>query len=191
MPLARFERSEPQTGRRVGSNPARTAKVRPHGDPVALYAARRVTASCRITDSVKLDQLFDKLNERSGDRKPAGFLNRQSSKVVDVFGVNLCTASNRAFRRRAIGLALGVATFSSASAQTGETSKPANPQVIQTIVQRELERRNLPGAALAITRGGRVVQVSGYGRDSNGRRVTPDTPFYIASTTQTIPWRRG
>jgi CubicO group peptidase (beta-lactamase class C family) len=47
------------------------------------------------------------------------------------------------------------------------------------IVSRELTFKNLPGAALAITRGGRVVQVSGYGLDSNGRPVTQDTPFYI------------
>ena len=85
-----------------------------------------------------------------------------------------------------MGLALGLATFSSATAQSGEASKPANPQVIETIVKRELELRNLPGAALAITRGGRVVQVSGYGRDSNGRPVTPDTPFYIASTSKAM-----
>jgi CubicO group peptidase (beta-lactamase class C family) len=92
-------------------------------------------------------------------------------------------AVNRVLRCAAIGLAVCLAALSSSSAQTLEA---ANPQVIETIVRRELALRNLPGAALAITRGGQVVQVSGYGRDSNGWPVTQDTPFYIASASKAM-----
>ena len=93
---------------------------------------------------------------------------------------------NRVLRCGAICLATCLAVLSSSSAQTGKTSDAASPQVIGAIVSRELTFRNLPGAALAITRGGRVVQVSGYGLDSNGRPVTQDTPFYIGSDSKAM-----
>src|SRR5688572_14225758 len=93
---------------------------------------------------------------------------------------------NRVLRCGAICLATCLAVLSSSSAQTGKTSDAASPQVIGAIVSRELTFRNLPGAALAITRGGRVVQVSGYGLDSNGRPVTRDTPFYIGSASRAM-----
>ena len=93
---------------------------------------------------------------------------------------------NRVLRCAATCLAACLAAVSSSSAQIHNTSEAANPQVIETIVRRELALRNLPGAALALTRGGRVVQVSGYGRDSNGRPVTQDTPFYIGSASKAM-----
>jgi len=89
-------------------------------------------------------------------------------------------------RCAAICLAACVAAPWSSSAQTGNTSGAASPKAIETIVTRELALRNLPGAAIAITRGGQVVQVSGYGRDSNGRPVTQDTPFYIGSASKAM-----
>ena len=83
-------------------------------------------------------------------------------------------------------LAACLAAPLSSNAQPGETSAAASSQAIETIVRQHLASRNLPGAALAITRGGQVVQVSGYGRDSNGRPVTQDTPFYIASASKAM-----
>jgi CubicO group peptidase (beta-lactamase class C family) len=74
----------------------------------------------------------------------------------------------------------------SSNAQPDETSAAASSQAIETIVRQQLASRNLPGVALAITRGGQVVQVSGYGRDSNGRPVTQDTPFYIGSASKAM-----
>ena len=93
---------------------------------------------------------------------------------------------NRVLRCAVIYLATCLAALSSSNAQTGKTSEAANPQAIETIVRRELALRNLPGAALAITRGGKVVHVSGYGRDSDGRPLTQDTPFYIASASKAM-----
>jgi CubicO group peptidase (beta-lactamase class C family) len=74
----------------------------------------------------------------------------------------------------------------SSNTQPDETSAAASSQAIETIVRQQLVSRNLPGVALAITRGGQVVQVSGYGRDSNGRPVTQDTRFYIGSASKAM-----
>jgi CubicO group peptidase (beta-lactamase class C family) len=96
-------------------------------------------------------------------------------------------AGSRLLRSSAICIAVWFAALSSSSAQTSaNTSDPVDAPAIEVIVRRELGRRNLPGAALAVTRGGRVVQVSGYGQDSGGRPVTRDTPFYIASTSKAM-----
>jgi CubicO group peptidase (beta-lactamase class C family) len=83
-------------------------------------------------------------------------------------------------------LAAYLAAPLSSNTQPDETSAAASSQAIETIVRQQLVSRNLPGVALAITRGGQVVQVSGYGRDSNGRPVTQDTRFYIGSASKAM-----
>lgn len=45
--------------------------------------------------------------------------------------------------------------------------------------------RDVPGVAVAVVRGGRVVHPAGYGvTDDTGRPVTPDTPFLLGSVSK-------
>lgn len=45
----------------------------------------------------------------------------------------------------------------------------------------------IPGAAVAVVKGGEIVYSRGFGRaDENGREVTADTPFFIASVSKTL-----
>lgn len=45
----------------------------------------------------------------------------------------------------------------------------------------------IPGAAMAVVKGGEIVYSQGFGRaDENGHSVTADTPFFIASISKTL-----
>ena len=44
----------------------------------------------------------------------------------------------------------------------------------------------IPGAAVAVTRGDRVLMVRGYGHDSTGEAVTGDSLFRIASLSKSF-----
>ncbi len=58
---------------------------------------------------------------------------------------------------------------------------------IDSVFQRELRRGHIPGAALVIVKADRIVHVRGFGiADPSGRAVTPQTPFYLGSTTKSI-----
>jgi CubicO group peptidase (beta-lactamase class C family) len=46
--------------------------------------------------------------------------------------------------------------------------------------------QRLPGLALAITQGDRVLYVKGYGTAGNGQPVTPQTQFFIASVSKSF-----
>ncbi len=58
---------------------------------------------------------------------------------------------------------------------------------LDSATQAELRRARIPGAALVIVRGDRIVHVRGFGSaDPSGRPVTPQTPFYLGSTTKSV-----
>ena len=58
---------------------------------------------------------------------------------------------------------------------------------IDSMVRAQLAETRIPGAALVIVRGREVVHVRGFGiADPTGRPVTPQTPFYLGSTTKSI-----
>jgi CubicO group peptidase (beta-lactamase class C family) len=71
----------------------------------------------------------------------------------------------------------------SGSAQN-QGSAPDDWSQIDAFVGAEMTRRNLPGMAIAVTRGDQIIRVKGYGHDSEGRPITGDTPFYIASASK-------
>jgi len=53
---------------------------------------------------------------------------------------------------------------------------------IDAYIAREMKRQRLPGLALGIVQGDRILYVQGYGQaDSSGRPVTPETLFGIGS----------
>lgn len=52
-------------------------------------------------------------------------------------------------------------------------------------IEDRMAARDLPGVAVAVVRGGRVVHLAGYGvADETGRPVTPDTPFLLGSVSK-------
>jgi len=58
---------------------------------------------------------------------------------------------------------------------------------IERYVTTEMARLRIPGAALGIVCGDRIVEASGFGvADSGGRAVTAQTPFYIGSLTKSF-----
>jgi len=58
---------------------------------------------------------------------------------------------------------------------------------IERYVEAEMARLRIPGLALGIVRGERVVEARGFGvADSSGRAVTAQTPFYIGSLTKSF-----
>lgn len=60
-------------------------------------------------------------------------------------------------------------------------------QPIDAYVQSELEDAHIPGAALAIVHGDRVVHLHGFGTaDDHARVVTPQTPFVIGSISKSF-----
>jgi CubicO group peptidase (beta-lactamase class C family) len=58
---------------------------------------------------------------------------------------------------------------------------------IDRYVRSEMEAQRIPGLALGIVRGDRIVHVQGFGQaDRSGRQVTRETPFLIGSVTKSF-----
>jgi CubicO group peptidase (beta-lactamase class C family) len=58
---------------------------------------------------------------------------------------------------------------------------------VDRYVGAEMEARNVPGAALAVVEGSRIVYQKGYGvADHTGRPVTPQTPFVLGSLSKSF-----
>ncbi|MHC3821656.1 serine hydrolase domain-containing protein, partial [Streptomyces sp. DT9] len=65
----------------------------------------------------------------------------------------------------------GVIATPSAAAGSGRWA------AIDAFVEARFDATGTPGAALAVIEGGPVVHERGFGEDSRGRAVTPETPF--------------
>jgi CubicO group peptidase (beta-lactamase class C family) len=63
---------------------------------------------------------------------------------------------------------------------------PARADSVDDYIKAEMERRRIPGVALAIARNGKLVKARGYGvaNVENDVPVTPDTVFELASVTK-------
>jgi CubicO group peptidase (beta-lactamase class C family) len=58
---------------------------------------------------------------------------------------------------------------------------------IDHYVQKEMDAQRIPGLALGIVKGGRIVHLQGFGKaDHSGRKVTPQTLFFNGSTTKSF-----
>jgi CubicO group peptidase (beta-lactamase class C family) len=57
---------------------------------------------------------------------------------------------------------------------------------VDGFVRSQMERHRIPGLALAITEGGEVVHLRGFGTAENERPVTPETPFFIGSVSKSF-----
>jgi CubicO group peptidase (beta-lactamase class C family) len=75
------------------------------------------------------------------------------------------------------------------SVATAVSSPEAPPDFtsIDRFVRSEMDAIGLPGVALGIVKGDRVVHMRGFGEaDSSGREVTPQTPFVMGSVAKTF-----
>ncbi len=59
-----------------------------------------------------------------------------------------------------------------------------DPVAVDRFITAQMARHRIPGIALAITQGDRVVHVRGYGTTHDGKPVTGQTPFRIASLSK-------
>src|SRR5262245_42634679 len=58
---------------------------------------------------------------------------------------------------------------------------------LDAYVTEQIERCKIPGAALAVVKGNKVVFLEGYGTaDNEGTSVTPQTSFIIGSLTKSF-----
>ena len=88
--------------------------------------------------------------------------------------------------RLLVAVACGIA-----SAVLGSTSAAADDgpdlAAIDRYVRSEMDAQRIPGLALGIVHGDRIVHVQGFGQaDRSGRSVTPQTPFLIGSVTKSF-----
>ena len=94
-----------------------------------------------------------------------------------------------AFQRVAaltLGAVFALVVAGMTHASTPDTSAP-DFAAIDRYVEEEMAATRLPGAALGIVHGGEIVHLKGFGdADDSGRKVTPQTPFYIGSTSKSF-----
>lgn len=58
--------------------------------------------------------------------------------------------------------------------------------LIDAYVEAELNADHVPGGALVITRGSRIVHLRGFGEDGSGHQVTPATGFLLGSMSKSF-----
>jgi CubicO group peptidase (beta-lactamase class C family) len=97
--------------------------------------------------------------------------------------------------RRSVTLALGalfallVLGMTQALATGNSPSQADGPdfEAIDAYVQEQMQEMRIPGAALGIVKGDKIVHLEGFGdADDSGREVTPQTPFKIGSTSKSF-----
>ena len=97
--------------------------------------------------------------------------------------------------RRSVTLALGalfalvVLGMTQALATGNSPSQAIGPDfdAIDAYVQEQMQEMRMPGAALGIVKGDKIVHLEGFGdADDSGREVTPHTPFKIGSMSKSF-----
>ena len=69
------------------------------------------------------------------------------------------------------------------------TSATSTPDVatVDAFVREQVGRHGIPGLALALVDGDRIIHLGGYGKaDQTGRPITPQTPFVLASVSKPL-----
>lgn len=84
-------------------------------------------------------------------------------------------------------LALLLASLTARPAAAGAPAGPLETARIDAFVGEQVRRHGLPGIALGIVEGDRIVHLQGFGTaDATGRPVTPQTPFLLASVSKPL-----
>jgi CubicO group peptidase (beta-lactamase class C family) len=85
-----------------------------------------------------------------------------------------------------VAVACGIASVVLGSTSAAADDGPDLPAV-DRYVRSEMDAQRIPGLALGIVHGDRIVHVQGFGQaDRSGRQVTPQTPFLIGSVTKSF-----
>jgi CubicO group peptidase (beta-lactamase class C family) len=85
------------------------------------------------------------------------------------------------------GLALLARKASAVAAPANSTRIDPPHDAVDAYVEQQLRRLRIPGAALAIIEGDRIVHLRGFGRARpQGEEPSPQTPFVLGSTTKSI-----
>ena len=79
---------------------------------------------------------------------------------------------------------LVLGTTAPADADAAEPSAPTG--AIDQFVQGWMAGNGVPGLTVAVTRDTRIVHLRGHGDAGNGRPVTPDTQFLVASLSKSF-----
>jgi CubicO group peptidase (beta-lactamase class C family) len=85
-----------------------------------------------------------------------------------------------------VAVACGIASVVLGSTVAAADDGP-DLAAIDRYVRSEMDAQRIPGLALGIVHGDRIVHVQGFGQaDRSGRQVTPETPFLIGSVTKSF-----
>jgi CubicO group peptidase (beta-lactamase class C family) len=93
--------------------------------------------------------------------------------------------SEQVVRSLAVAL-LSLSVAAPTPARAAEPGRDASAAAIDRFVQAWMAANGVPGLALAVTRDNRVLHLRGYGDAGNGRPVTPDTQFLVASLSKSF-----
>jgi CubicO group peptidase (beta-lactamase class C family) len=92
--------------------------------------------------------------------------------------------------RKTIFLAMAILvcfSFVSSAKPALAQGTPANFDAVDAYIGAKMEELRIPGAALVIVQGDRIVHLKAFGvADGSGRLVTPQTPFFTGSTGKSI-----
>jgi CubicO group peptidase (beta-lactamase class C family) len=61
-----------------------------------------------------------------------------------------------------------------------------NIERLDAFIEAQMRQNKIPGMAVAITQGDRILYLQGYGKAASNQAVTPTTPFYIGSVTKSF-----
>jgi CubicO group peptidase (beta-lactamase class C family) len=106
---------------------------------------------------------------------------RIPGRVVGVLGALLALVPAPS----AMGISSGRMDAERVDAVAGD---PASVDVaaVDRFLTRQIGAASIPGAAVAITHGDRVIHLAGFGHDSTGAAVTADTLFRVASLSKSF-----
>ncbi|MGE5603914.1 MAG: serine hydrolase domain-containing protein, partial [Nitrososphaerales archaeon] len=84
-----------------------------------------------------------------------------------------------------LGVCLLLAGVSLSHGRAQARGDETDPRDIDEYIAAQMRSARIPGLAVAIVKGDRIVYLKGYGRaDPSGRPVTPQTPFIIGSISK-------
>jgi len=113
---------------------------------------------------------------------PAGGTGRRSMpyrKIAIVLGLAVLVLAGAFLASRPGG--------SEVAAGSGSPTAEPDFAAIDRFVQSEMDAQRIPGLALGIVQGDRIVHIRGFGKaDRSGRDVTPQTPFIIGSLAKSF-----
>lgn len=97
----------------------------------------------------------------------------------------------RGYRRLfRLAVALLIASTALGRPATAHATTPTHPTLnaasIDAYVNAYMERTDLPGAVVAVTRGDQVVHAAGYGHTAAGKAMTARTPMPVASLSKSM-----